>query len=115
MSDRLPWQRDGRPRRFVAIMPEGSAEVWWKERDSSPPGWRYRVEAGQTINQGSADSRQAAADHATALWSDLVRQEQARVSKIEAQRHREHQIDEAHRTGRVDVMDLASARRSMPG
>ena len=66
--------------------------------------WCYRINVGQTTTPGAADSKRAAADRVSALWSDLVRQEQARVSKIEAQRHLEHQIDEAHRTGRVDVM-----------
>lgn len=104
MADRLPWQRTDQPKRFAAVMPEGRAEVWWKDRDVTPPSWCYRIQVGKTIGHGTTETNQAAADRATALWPDLVRQEQARVSKIEAQRHLEHAIEEAHHAGRVDVM-----------
>jgi hypothetical protein len=37
LIDRLPWKQDDQPKHFVAVMPEGTAKVWWKERDVSPP------------------------------------------------------------------------------
>ena len=69
MSYRVPWQRGDRPQHFVAVTPEETAEVWWKQCDSSPLGWCFRIEVGATIRQGSQDTKQLAANHATALWS----------------------------------------------
>ena len=89
-----PWPTDSHGSKtslaFVAIMPEGTAKVWWKDRDVTPPAWCYRIEVGETIAQGHEDTKQAAADRATNLWPDTVAKEQARMSKIEAQRHLEH-------------------------
>lgn len=102
--DRLPWKRGELPKHFVATMLEGRAEVWWKERDTSPPTWRYRIDCGKTIKLDNAVSKQQAADQATAAWPDAVREERFRVAKIEESTRLEEQIESAHHAGTVDVM-----------
>lgn len=85
-------------------MPEGTAKVWWKEGDVSPPGWCYRIEVGQSIRQDRFEGRQEAADRATQLWPDAVREENTRVAKIEARRELEEQLTAGHNSRRVDVL-----------
>ncbi len=107
MSDRLPWQRGDRPKHFIARMPEGTAEIWWKDLDSSPPTWMYRIEVGETKRQERVEDKQRAADRVTELWPDAVRAEQTRVAKLEAKRELEEQLTAANNSRRVDVLAFA--------
>jgi hypothetical protein len=88
-------------------MPEGRVELWYHDQGAQMErGWRFRVTAGQTVElvRPYTTDRQQAADEATLMWPNVVRKEQARVSKVEASRRLEAQIEDACRSGRVDVM-----------
>ncbi|MBL8599233.1 MAG: hypothetical protein JNL14_15985 [Devosia sp.] len=88
MTDRLNWQRGDKPFHYVAY-PTGDPEecevsvYYGHDGGGGKMMWHYAIRAGGTHRSQVAESKQFAADLATARWRQAVEDEAAAVGVIE--------------------------------
>jgi len=108
MPERLRWERGSERHHFIAYPTgdrrDGRAEVWWHPKGTDgPASWHYRLVFGETIESHPADSKQHAADQATANWEGVAGRERTRKAKQDEIDDLEAMINAALEVGVVSI------------